>query len=83
MSLLNRSINKSRGGTRASNNYQNYVASSVNRRNDTNLLTQNYNSYYGNPSLSKDIKTNPTGSHLSSFGASKDSGLLPKISTNV
>lgn len=67
---------KSRGSNR------NYMGNSVNRRNDTNLYSQNYNNYYGAPSLSKDFKTNNTNSPtypstLSS--ASKEIGILPKI----
>ena len=82
MSLLYHSgIPRSRGSNR--NNYQNYMGSSVNRRNDTNLTSQNYNNYYGNPSVAKDIKPSSINtpsqlSHLTAAG--KDSGLLPKIS---
>ena len=81
MSLLYHSgIPRSRGSNR--NNYQN-MGSSVNRRNDVNLISQNYNNYYGNPSVAKDTKLssiNPPSqlSHLTAAG--KDSGLLPKIS---
>lgn len=74
----------SRGSNR--NTYQNYMGSSVNRRNDVNLLSQNYNNYYGAPSLSKDFKQPSTNSnnylsYLSS--ANKDSGILPKLSSNT
>ena len=81
MSLLYHSnIPKSRGSNR--NNYGNYMGSSVNRRNDNNLMSQNYNNYYGAPSVAKDPKPssiNPS-SHLNYLASnSKDSGLLPKI----
>lgn len=56
MSILYNGQSRSRGSTRQ--NYQNYMGSSVNRRNDTNLLSQNYNNYYGASSIAKDYKPN-------------------------
>lgn len=83
MSALYHNAPRSRGSNR--NTYQNYMGSSVNRRNDVNLLSQNYNNYYGAPSLSKDYKSSSNNnnvylSHLST--ATKDSGMLPKINYN-
>ena len=77
MSLLNYgNVPRSRGSNRNSN--QHYIGSSVNRRNDVNLLSQNYNNYYGAPSLSKDLKTPPT-SYLSHLTSKDKDSLLPKI----
>lgn len=80
--LYHSNIPRSRGSNR--NTYQNYMGSSVNRRNDVNLLSQNYNNYYGAPSLSKDYKpsSNNNNVYLSHLSNSKDSGMLPKISHN-
>ena len=58
------------------------MGSSVNRRNDTNLLSQNYNNYYGAPSVAKDPKpsTLNQGSGMGYLATvAKDSGILPKI----
>ena len=62
--------------SRGSNRNNNYMASSVNRRNDNIYGTQNYNNYYGNSSIAKD----PKPSYLSSIG--NNAGILPKISQN-
>lgn len=75
MSLLY-TVPKSRGSNR------NYMGNSVNRRNDTNLNSQNYNNYYGTPSLSKDFKTSSINSpsYPSTLSSgSKEIGILPKI----
>lgn len=84
MSILNYGAPRSRGSNR--NTYQNYMGSSVNRRNEVNLLSQNYNNYYGNPSLSKEYKPSyPTPpsylSHISS--STKEQATLPKISSTA
>ena len=82
--LYHSGIPKSRGSNR--NNYQNYMGNSVNRRNDNYFASQNYNNYYGNPSVAKDPKpaSNNQGSHLNYLNSNpKDSGLLPKISQNI
>lgn len=71
---------RSRGSNR--NTYQHYMGSSVNRRNDVNLLSQNYNNYYGGPSLSKDIKQTPTTNYLSHLTSKDKDSLLPKISNS-
>lgn len=68
---------RSRGSNR--NTYQHYMGSSVNRRNDVNLLSQNYNNYYGAPSLSKDIKPAPTTNYLAQLSQKDKDNLLPKI----
>ena len=84
MSLLYNGQPRSRGSNR--NNYQNYMGSSVNRRNDVNLLSQNYNNYYGAPSLSKDYKPSypSTGSHLSHLTSStQQQATLPKIASTT
>lgn len=81
MSLLYQSgLPKSRG-----NNRQNYIGNSVNRRIDPNPVTNNYNNYYGAPSLSKDYKqTGSSGTYLSHLSSnSKEAGLLPKLSHNI
>ena len=81
MSLLYHSnLPKSRGSNR-----NNYMGSSVNRRNDTNLLTQNYNNYYGAPSVTKDPKpsTLNQGSNMGYLASvAKNSEILPKINSN-
>jgi hypothetical protein len=61
-------------------NRQQNLGASVNRRNDHHLAQQNYNNYYGAPSLSKEYKPTPaTGTYLHYLDRNKDSGLLPKI----
>lgn len=80
MSLLYHSgLPKSRGTNR-----QNKIGASVNHKND--IISHNYNNYYGAPSVNKDPKPTSTNqpTYLGYLASNpKDSKLLPKISPST